>query len=197
MAQLSDAALAQLFLDARTHREWREGDVTHAELRKLYDLLKMGPTAMNCQPARFVFVKTREAKERLRPALMQGNVEKTMSAPVTVIVAYDAEFHTKLAKLWPHMPDAARDIAAMPKDAQTSMALLSATLQGGYLIMAARALGIDCGPMSGFDRDKVDQAFFPDGSWKSIFLINLGHGDASKLYPRGPRLDFEEACAIV
>lgn len=197
MQVIDDAMWRILFLDARTHNGWLEQAIDDDAIRRLYDLARMGPTSMNCQPVRLVFVKSREAKELLKPALASGNVKKTMDAPVTAIVAYDTEFHTKMAKLAPHSPDAGKHIGRMEQEARREMALLSATLQGGYLIIAARGLGLDCGPMSGFDAKKVDAAFFPDGKWRSIFLLNLGHGDPAKLHPRAPRLEFEEACRIV
>ena len=196
MAALDDGSWRQILLDARTHNGWIDRPVDDAVLRHLYELARMGPTAMNCQPVRLLFVKSREAKERLRPALAAGNVDKTMVAPVTAIVAYDSAFYLKLAKLAPHLPGADTQIGGMAPEARRRMALLSATLQGGYVILAARGLGLDCGPMGGFDAEKVDAEFFPDGAWKSIFLLNLGHGDPAKLYPRAPRLDFDEACRI-
>ncbi len=192
---LSDDALRTLFIDARTHRAWLPGPVDDALLRRLYELARLGPTSTNSQPMRVVFVKSPEAKARLKPALTPDNVNKTMAAPVTAIVAYDREFHELLPKLVPTR-DAKSEIAAMPEAARDAMAATSGTLQGGYLIMAARALGLDCGPMGGFDHDKVDATFFPDGRWRSIFLMNIGHGDPAKLRPRAPRLDFDEACRI-
>jgi 3-hydroxypropanoate dehydrogenase len=197
MRILDDAAWRLLFLDARTHNGWTEQPVDDAILRRLYELVRMGPTSMNCQPVRLVFVKSREAKNRLRPALSAGNVDKTMAAPVTAIVAYDAEFYLKMAKLVPHSPDAGKRIGGMEPEARRRMALLSASLQGGYLIIVARGLGLDCGPMAGFDAEKVDSEFFPDGKWRSMLLLNLGHGDAARLHPRAPRLEFDEACRIV
>jgi 3-hydroxypropanoate dehydrogenase len=188
---------SQLFLDARTHSGWSPQPVEDALLRHLYELARMGPTAMNSQPVRLVFVRSSEGKERLRPALASGNVDKTLAAPVTAIVAYDAKFYDQLGKLAPHAPDAGRRIGGMDADSRRRMALLSATLQGGYIILAARGLGLDCGPMGGFDADKVEAAFFSDGHWKPIFLLNLGHGDPAKLHARAPRLDFDEACMIV
>jgi 3-hydroxypropanoate dehydrogenase len=164
-------------------------------LHQLYDLVKMGPTSANCLPARFVFVQSPEAKVRLKPCLAPNNVDKTMAAPATVIVAYDTEFYEKLPYLF-HHADARAWFAGNPALIQ-STAFRNGSLQGGYLILAARALGLDCGPMSGFDNAKVDAAFFPDGKVKSNFLVNLGHGDPEKLRPRGPRLAFEEACQIV
>lgn len=196
MPVLDDGSWRQLLLDARTHNGWIDKPVDDALLRRLYELARMGPTAMNCQPVRLVFLKSPEAKERLRPALAPGNVDKTMTAPVTAVVAYDTEFYLKLAKLVPHSPNAGQQIGGMAPEARRRMALLSATLQGGYIMLAARGLGLDCGPMGGFDADKVDAEFFPDGAWKSIYLLNLGYGDPAKLRPRAPRLDFDEACRI-
>ncbi len=192
---LDDRALDQLFREARTHNGWQARPVDGAVLRRLYDLLKMGPTSANCSPARFVFVTSPAAKARLKPFLAPGNVEKTMAAPVTVIVAYDTEFYEKLPHLFPHA-DARSWFVGKPELIQ-STAFRNGTLQGAYLILAARALGLDCGPMSGFDNGKVDAEFFPDGRIKSNFLVNLGYGDPSQLRPRGPRLAFEEACQIL
>lgn len=191
---LDDAALGQLFREARTHNGWQPKGVTEEALRRLYDLLKMGPTSANSLPARFVFVQSPEAKARLKPCLAPNNVEKTMAAPVTVIVGYDTEFYEKLPKLFPHT-DARAWFVGNPELIQ-STAFRNASLQGAYLILAARALGLDCGPMSGFDNAKVDAAFFPDGTVKSNFLVNLGYGDPSKVRPRGPRPAFEEVCRI-
>jgi 3-hydroxypropanoate dehydrogenase len=191
---LNDAALAQLFRDARTHNGWQAKPVSAETLRQLYDLVKMGPTSANCLPARLVFVQSAEAKARLKPCLAPNNVEKTMAAPVTVIVGYDTEFYEKLSQLFPHT-DARSWFVGNPELIQ-STAFRNGSLQGAYLILAARALGLDCGPMSGFDNAKVDAAFFPGGKVKSNFLVNLGYGDPSKVRPRGPRLTFEEACRI-
>jgi 3-hydroxypropanoate dehydrogenase len=197
MSQTLDAtAMQQLFTAARTHNDWLDKPVSRETLEHLYDLLKWGPTSANSCPARFVFVTTAEGKARLKPALNEGNVEKTMNAPVTVIVGHDLEFYEKLPKLFPHT-DARSWFVGKPAAAIETNALRNGTLQGAYLIMAARALGLDCGPMTGFDADKVNAEFFPDGIVKANFLCNLGYGDASKLYPRGPRLDLVEACAFV
>jgi 3-hydroxypropanoate dehydrogenase len=191
---LDDAALDQLFRAARTHNGWQPKGVTEDTLRQLYDLLKMGPTSANCLPARFVFVRSPEAKARLKPCLSPNNVEKTMAAPVTVIAGYDTEFYEKLPQLFPHTD--ARSWFVGNSELIQSTAFRNASLQGAYLILAARALGLDCGPMSGFDNAKVDAVFFPGGKVKSNFLVNLGYGDPSKVRPRGPRLAFEEACRI-
>ncbi len=192
---LDEAALGQLFREARTHNGWQPRPVSEETLRKLYDLLKMGPTSANCLPARFLFVQSPEAKARLKPCLAPNNMEKTMAAPVTVVVAYDTEFYENLPRLFPHT-DARAWFAGNPELIQ-STAFRNGTLQGAYLILAARALGLDCGPMSGFDSAKVDAAFFPDGKVKSNFLVNLGYGDSGKVRPRGPRLSFEEACRML
>ncbi len=183
---------ALLFTDARTHYGWRDEPVSDATLRELYDLLKMGPTSANCSPARFLFLRSAEAKERLRPALSAGNVDKTLSAPVVAVVAHDPRFYDRLSTLLPDTD--ARSWFAGNEELATETAFRNGSLQGAYLIMAARAVGLDAGPMSGFDRGKVDDAFMLARGWKSNFLVNLGHGDAKKLPPRPPRLGFDEAC---
>lgn len=194
---LDDRALDQLFRTARTHNAWTDRPVTDAELRQVYDLMKWGPTSANCSPARIVFVRSREAKEKLRPALSAGNLAKTMAAPVTAILAYDPQFYDLLPRLFPHNLEARSWFAGEEKAAATAVAAFrNGTLQGGYFLLAARAVGLDCGPMSGFDNAKVDAAFFPDGRFKSNFLCNLGHGDPTGLFPRSPRLPFDEACRI-
>lgn len=193
---LDERSLDILFRAARTQNGFLDQPVSDQELRALYDLLKWGPTTMNSQPARFVFVRSREAKERLRPALSPGNVDKTMAAPVTVIVAYDLRFYEHLPRTFPNNLEAKAAFEGKEAHIATT-ALRNGSLQGAYLILAARALGLDCGPMSGFDNAKVDEAFFPDGRWKSNFLCNLGRGDPTKVFPRNPRLAFEEACRIV
>jgi 3-hydroxypropanoate dehydrogenase len=191
---LTDAALDQLFRTARTFRAWRDQPVTDQTLRALYDLMKWGPTSTNSSPARIVFVKSLAAKEKLKPALDQGNVEKTMAAPVTAIVAYDLEFHIKIPVLSPSI-DVRKTFIDHP-DVSIATAIRNGTLQGAYLILAARALGLDSGGMSGFDNAKVDAAFFSGTAIKSNFLCNLGYGDPEKLRPRGARLSFDEACRI-
>jgi 3-hydroxypropanoate dehydrogenase len=196
MAILDDAALGQLFLDARTHRKWLDRPVDEALLRRVYDLARWPPTSGNSLPMRLVFVRSAGAKERLRPALDAGNVEQTMTAPVTAIVGYDARFFDAMAGHGLSRPELAARFAAAPEAVRERLAFQGGTLQGGYLILAARALGLDCGPMGGFDRAKVDAAFFPDGAWKSNFLLNLGHGDPTTLRPRAPRLEFDDACRI-
>lgn len=191
---VADKSLDQLFLQARTHSKFLDRAVPDDLLKQAWDLARMGPTAANTQPARVVFVKTAEAKARLKPALAPGNVDKTMAAPVTAIVASDFEFYEKLPKLFPHAD--ARSWYVGNETLIAATAFRNATLQGAYLILALRSLGLDCGPMSGFDNAKVDEAFFAGTPVKSNFLINIGYGDASALYPRGPRLDFDEACRI-
>jgi 3-hydroxypropanoate dehydrogenase len=192
---LDPAALDTLFRQARTHTRWTDEPVTDDHLRALFDLLKWGPTSANCSPARFLFVRTPEGKEKLRPALSAGNVDKTMAAPATAIVAYDPKFYDQLPTLFPHAD--ARGWFAGNEALAEETAFRNGSLQGAYLIVAARALGLDCGPMSGFDRTKVDEAFLAERGWKSNFLVNIGHGDASALHPRAPRLDFDEACLLV
>jgi 3-hydroxypropanoate dehydrogenase len=195
-ASVDESAIDQIFRTARTQNGFLNQPVGDAQLRELYELLKWGPTSNNCSPARFVFLRTREAKERLRPSLMPGNVEKALSAPITVIVATDEAFFEKLPLLLPHNPNAIHLYEGHPELAQ-STGFRNGTLQGAYLIFAARALGLDCGPMSGFDNGKVDAEFFAGTSVRSNFLCNLGVGDPAKLFPRSPRLSFEEACRLL
>ncbi len=195
MTALNEAALNTLFLEARTHNAWQDRTIDDALLKRIYELTRMAPTAANNQPLRVVFVKSTEAKNRLRPAVNPTNLDKTMNAPATAIIAYDLEFYEQYGKLFPSR-DLRSHFASLPKGVIEQHASLNATLQAGYFIMAARALGLDCGPMGGFDRSKVDAEFFPDGKRKSLLLINLGYGDPDKLFPRNPRLDFEEACRI-
>jgi len=193
---LSEAALDQLFREARTFNAFLDKSVSDELLHQVYELAKFGPTSANASPARLVFVKSKEAKAKLEPFLSEGNRAKTMAAPVTVIVATDHEFYEKLPKLFPHADARSWFVGNQPLIDTT--AFRNGTLQGAYLIMAARALGLDCGPMSGFDNAGVDKAFFADApAVKSNFLINLGYGDASRdLFPRSPRLSFDEACRI-
>jgi 3-hydroxypropanoate dehydrogenase len=191
---LDDRALDVLFRTARSHNAWLDRPVPDALLARLYDLAKMGPTSANSSPGRFVFVRSAEGKEKLRPALSSGNLEKTMKAPVTVIVAEDEAFYDKLPALFPHK-DARPWFTSSPELARET-AFRNATLQGGYLILAARALGLDTGPMSGFDRKIVDEAFFAGTSWRSNFLVNLGYGDPSGVFERLPRLTFSDACRL-
>jgi 3-hydroxypropanoate dehydrogenase len=195
MNRISDAALGQILLNARTHSVWRPEPVSVELLKEVYELARMGPTSANSSPARFLFLTTPEAKERLVPALMPANVEKTRSAPVNVIVAMDTEFYEHLPKLFPQ-----RDMKGAFSSSQAFIEetmMRNGSLQGAYFIVAARALGLDCGPMSGFDKEKVNKEFFPDGKWKANFLCNLGYGEAGKLFPRNPRLDFEHACRVL
>ena len=192
---LDDAGVDALFREARTHYKWLDQPVTDDELRRLFDLTRVGPTSANSSPARFVFLRTPEAKERLRPALSAGNVDKTMSAPVVTIVAHDPMFYEQLPKLFPHAD--ARSWFAGNEALATATAFRNGTLQGAYLIMAARAIGLDAGPMSGFDNSAVDAEFLMARGWRSNFLVNLGHGDASGLFPRSPRFEFDEACVLL
>lgn len=192
---LDAATLDRLFTDARSHNAWQDRPVEDAQLRRLADLIKAAPTGANCSPARIVFVTSQEAKERLKPCLAPGNVDKTMSAPVTAIIGMDTAFHEKLPRLFPHA-DARSWFEGKPELIEAT-AFRNSSLQGGYLIMAARALGLDVGPLSGFDAAKVEEAFFPCGTIKANFLCNLGYGDSSALFPRSPRFAFEEFCSIV
>jgi 3-hydroxypropanoate dehydrogenase len=206
---LSEEGMDLLFREARTHNAWLNQPVSDETLRQLYDLMKWGPTSANCSPARILFLRTPEAKQRLLPALAPGNVEKTMAAPVTAIIAFDIKFYELLPKLFPHA-DARSWFTDTPELALTT-ARRNSSLQGAYFIIAARSLGLDCGPMSGFDNTKVDHEFFPadpkenafqleyfpDSHVKSNFLCNLGYGDPAKLFPRSPRLEFDEACKLL
>jgi 3-hydroxypropanoate dehydrogenase len=207
---IDGAALDTLFREARTYTAWQPRPVDDQTLRDLYELLKWAPTSANAAPARFACLRSKEAKERLRPALAPGNIEKTMTAPVTVIVAYDMKFYDQLPKLFPQSPGLRQMFESNPQLVEAT-ARRNSTLQGAYLILAARALGLDCGPMSGFDNAKVDeeffsagkpcfgcdQEFFPEGHVKSNFLCNLGYGDPRTLFPRLPRLSFNEACSLL
>ncbi len=188
-------ALDRLFLEARTHNGWQDRPVPEDLLREAVDLAKMGPTSANVSPMRIVFVRSPEAKERLRPALAPGNVEKTMAAPVTAIVGHDLKFYDLLPRLFPHAD--ARSWFAGNEAFANDTAYKNGTLQVAYLILALRAVGLDTGPMSGFDNAKVDAEFFPDGTVKSNVLVNIGYGDATKLFPRSPRLEFDEIARIV
>lgn len=192
---IDDAALAQLFLEARTHNAWHKEDVPDELLVHLVDTLKMGPTSANCSPARFIFVKSPEAKARLKPFLSSGNVDKTMSAPVTAIIGNDMEFYEHLPKLFPHT-DAKSWFTGKP-DHIRETAFRNGTLQGAYLILAARALGLDTGAMSGFDKPGVTKEFFAGTKVEANFLCNLGYGDASVLMPRHPRFAFDEMARII
>jgi 3-hydroxypropanoate dehydrogenase len=192
----SRESLDVIFRNARTHSVWLDKPVEDALLAQVYDLAKLGPTSANMCPMRIIFVKSQEAKERLKPALHAGNVDKTMKAPVTAIVGMEVHFYEKLPVLFPHA-DAKSWFKGLPENVLEYTALRNSSLQGAYFILAARALGLDCGPMSGFDNAKVDAEFFAGTTVKSNFLCNLGFGDASKLQPRLPRLSFEEACKVV
>jgi 3-hydroxypropanoate dehydrogenase len=191
---ISITSIQQLFTDARTHHAWQDRDVADGLLREVYDLAKWGPTSANSLPMRIVFVKSKSAKEKLIPALAGGNVEQVRAAPVTAIVAYDQKFYDQLPTLFPAFD--ARSLFASNPSMSEQTAFRNSSLQGAYFILAARALGLDAGPMSGFDNAKVDQAFFENSSWKSNFLCNIGYGDAEKLHPRGPRLGFDQACIV-
>ena len=193
---MNDEGLDRIFRKARTHNAWLDKPVDDALLRQVYDLAKMGPTSANMCPLRIVCVRSRAAKERLKPALDPGNVAKTMAAPITAILGMDVHFYEQLPKLFPHA-DAKAWFKDLPDSVLEYIALRNSSLQGAYFMLAARALGLDCGPMSGFDNAKVDAEFFAGTTVKSNFLCNLGYGDAAKLFPRSPRLDFDEACMIV
>jgi len=192
---VSEAALDQLFRHARTHSKWLPVPVPLELLRQAYVLAALAPTSANSSPARFVFLTTPSAKERLRPALAPGNVEKTMAAPVTVIFAWDTKFYENLPRLFPQHD--MRSLFAGNQSLSEETAFRNSSLQAAYFILAARALGLDCGPMSGFDAEKVNAEFLPDGKWKANFLCNLGYGDPSGLHPRNPRLGFEEAALVL
>lgn len=193
---LNDPGLDLLFRKARTHSVWQNKPVSDELLHEIYELMKFGPTSANMCPARIVFVKSPEGKAKLKPFLDAGNVDKTMAAPVTAIVGMDLHFFEQLPKLFPHA-DAKAWFKDLPESVLESMALRNSSLQGAYLMLAARSLGLDCGPMSGFNNAKVDEAFFAGSKVKSNFLCNLGYGEASKLHARSPRLTFAEACRIV
>lgn len=199
---LSEQGLDLLFRGARSQNGWLDEAIDDSTLRAVYDLVRWGPTSTNGCPARIVFLRSAEAKARLLPALAQGNVEKTLQAPVTAIIAYDANFHEQLPRLFPHNPGMRDWYAAQPQ-VIAATALRNSSLQGAYFMLAARALGLDCGPMSGFDHEQVDAEFFANSSHfpgqhvRTNFLCNLGYGDPSKLFPRSPRLTFEECCALL
>ena len=192
---LDDKSLDLLFREARTQNGWLPKPVTDAQIRAIYEIVKMGPTSANSQPARFVWIRTKEGKEKLRPALSEGNTAKTMDAPVTVLVAYDTQFYEHMPRMFPHNPEAITWFKGTPAAAPT--AVRNGTLQGAYLIIAARALGLDIGAMSGFNNALVDETFFPDGRFKSNFLCNIGYGDPTKVFARSPRLDFDDACTLM
>jgi len=194
-AELDRASLDQLFREARTNNGWLDRPVSDEQLRDIYELMKWGPTSANSSPARIVFLRSREAKQRLVPALAPGNVDQTLQAPVAAIVAQDIEFYERLPELFPHGDARSWFVGNQPLI--ETIAFRNSSLQGAYLILAARALGLDAEPMSGFDNETVDREFFPDRRVKSNFLVNIGYGDPSKLPPRGPRLAFEEAVQIL
>ena len=194
MPTADDQSLDVIFRNARTHNVWLDKPVDDALLKQVYELARMAPTAANTNPMRVLFVKSAAAKERLKPFLDAGNVDKTMKAPVTAVIAQDMEFYENMPRLFPHT-DARSWYAGKPAAIEVT-AFRNSTLQGAYFMLAARSLGLDCGPMSGFNNAKLDEAFFAGTSWKSNFLCNLGYGDASKLHPRNPRLEFSETCRI-
>ena len=206
---LNEEGMDLLFWTARTHNDWLDRPVSDETLRQLYDLMKWGPTSANSSPARILFLRTPQAKARLLPALAPGNVEKTRTAPVTAIIAYDLQFYEKLPRLFPHNPAMREAFINAPQSIEVT-ARRNSSLQGAYFIIAARAVGLDCGPMSGFDNAKVDEEFFaagkcegcdeeflPAGHVRSNFLCNLGYGDPAKLFPRSPRLKFDEVCLLL
>lgn len=192
---LDTSSLEQLFSEAHTHVSWQDKAIPESLIHQLYDLVKLGPTSANCCPARFVFITSDEGREKLKPALSSGNLEKTMTAPCTVIVAYDETFYEHLPMLFPYA-DAKSWFTSSPEAAYET-AMRNSSLQGAYLISAARALGLDTGPMSGFDAKRLNELFFADSSWKVNFLINLGYGDGLKVHKRLPRLEFEQSCQIL
>lgn len=192
---IGEEALDTLFRQARTHSAWLDKPIPESLLREVYDLAKMGPTSANLAPARFVFLTTPQAKERLLPALPPQNAEKSRTAPIVAIIAYDTEFYEQGPKLFPHAD--VRPWFAGKLELIQETALRNSSLQAAYFILAARALGLDCGPMSGFDAEKVNAEFFPEGKWKVNLLCNLGYGDPAKLFPRNPRLEFEAACVVL
>lgn len=192
---LIEDALATLFTDARTHNGWLDQPVSDDLLKQAYDLAKMGPTSANCCPLRVVFITSKEAKEKLAPALSSGNLQKTLSAPVTAILAFDPAFYDLLPELYLHGD--ARSWFTSSAELAHETAFRNASLQAAYLILALRSLGLDTGPMSGFDQEKVNQTFLAESGWKANFLLNIGYGDSSKVYPRSPRLAFERVCQII
>lgn len=195
---IDDKALDALFRNARTANGFLDRPVSDELLRQAFDLMKMAPTSANTQPGRFVFLRTPEAKERLRPALSGGNLDKTLQAPVTVIVAYDTLFHEHLPRVFPHNPGMAKYFEGEENRAGREVAAFrNGSLQGAYFILAARAVGLDCGPMSGFDNAAVDREFFPDGRFRSNFLCNLGYADPATIFERSPRFDFDDVCQLL
>ena len=192
---LSIESLKILFTEARSHKAWLNKEVTDEQIDKIYNLLKFAPTSGNCCPARFTFIKSDEAKRRLKPSLDQGNIDKSMSAPCIVIISYDTEFYESLSILSPHTDAKAGYVGKEMKIKNT--AEFNSSLQGAYFIMATRSIGLDCCPMLGFNKEKLNQEFFTEGKYKSLFICGIGYGDASKLYDRAPRLDFIDACSII
>lgn len=193
--KLDQQAITRLFTEARSHNGWLDKPVSDEQLHDIYDLMKMGPTSANSCPARLVFVKSEQAKNQLKRCLDEGNVDKSMSAPVVAIIGMDMEFYEKLGKLFPHTDARSWFVGKQEKIQET--AFRNSSLQGAYLIMAVRSLGLDAGPMSGFNSSQLDEIFFPDGKVKSNFICAIGYGDNARLYPRGPRLEFDEAARIV
>ena len=194
MSQANQESLDVIFNDARTYNGWQDKPVSDALLKQAYDLTKMAPTSANCQPMRVIFLSSDEAKAKLKPALAEGNVDKTMAAPVVAIIAHDMEFYERLPKYFPHTD--AKSWFVGNDELIRETAFRNGSLQGAYFMLAARAVGLDCGPMSGFDTDKVNETFFKGTSYKANFLCNLGYGDESSLFPRAPRPDFDECCEI-
>ncbi|MGC7403843.1 malonic semialdehyde reductase [Pandoraea pneumonica] len=197
MSTIAKESIAQLFTDARTHNEWLQKPVSDETLRELYDLVKWGPTSANTTPARIVFVKSAEAKAKLLECMAPGNVEKTRNAPVTAIIAFDLKFYEHLPKLFPNGAEKMVPMFSGDAAKAAGAAHMNSSLQGGYFILAARALGLDCGPMAGFDGQKVNDTFFAGTDWRVNFICNLGYGDHAKLFPRNPRLSFDEAARII
>lgn len=196
MSKAREEELSLLFRDARTHFVWQDRPVSEDLLRELYDLVRMGPTSANSHPLRVLFVNSAEGKAKLLPALAPMNFEKVRTAPVTAVLAYDEAFYERMPQLFPARPEVRETIAGLPDPVRTRLAEHSALLAGGYLILAARALGLDAGPLGGFDPAKVNEAFFAGSTWRALLLVNLGYGEPDKLFPRNPRLAFDEACRI-
>jgi len=193
---LSDADLDTIFRQARSHNTWQDRSVSDVQIEVIYDLLRWGPTSANCSPARFVFCKSQEAKDKLADCAIEGNIAKIKTASVVAIIGYDRKFYDKIPQLFPHNPGA-RDWFAHDEKGAEETAFRNSTLQGAYLMMAARSIGLDCGPMSGFDPDKVNEVFFKDGDVQVNFICSIGYGDESGIFPRSPRLSFAEACEIL
>ena len=185
-----------IFSNARTYNDWQKKDISNKILNELYNLMKFGPTSANCSPSRIIFIKSPDAKERLTPFIIESNLEKTMTAPVTAIIAFDVDFHKHLPKLFPHDLDAQNWFNYSQEVAYTN-AFRNSSIQGGYFIIAARMLGLDCGPMSGFDQNGLDKEFFPNSNIKSNFLCNIGYGDSTNIFKRSPRFEFDEVCEIL